>query len=49
MMGLGMGLGLRFFNRSGTTTPPSGLWILLTGLWADSGEWIDSETWNDGA
>jgi len=24
-----------------------GTWILLTGTWNDSGEWIDSETWND--
>lgn len=24
-------------------------WLLATGAWADSGEWVDAETWNDGA
>jgi len=22
-------------------------WLLLGGIWSDSGKWIDSEVWND--
>lgn len=23
-------------------------WVLSTGLWNDSGIWLDEQTWNDG-
>ena len=27
------------------TPAPTGDWVLLGGVWADTGEWIDTETW----
>lgn len=31
-----------------TPTPPvTSNWILALSVWNDSGEWIDTETWND--
>jgi hypothetical protein len=31
----------------GASTPPVSNWILALSVWNDSGEWIDTETWND--
>lgn len=32
----------------GATTPPvTSNWILATGIWDDSKEWIDTENWID--
>lgn len=28
--------------------PPSSDWILSSGSWDDGGDWVDTETWNDG-
>ena len=30
-----------------TEAPPTSNWILALASWSDSGEWIDTETWND--
>ena len=46
---LGFGIGLSFVRSSGGVVPPPPDWILITGLWADSGEWDDTAVWNDGA
>ncbi len=27
--------------------PPTGAWLLTTGFWDDTGEYIDAETWVD--
>jgi hypothetical protein len=48
-MNIGIGIGL-FGSASGESgAPPTGQWILITGLWDDAGEWDDADTWNDGA
>lgn len=31
-------------NENNNTIP----WILAAGAWNDNGQWIDSETWDDG-
>ena len=31
----------------GGTSPPTETWILATSFWADTGVWLDNETWND--
>jgi hypothetical protein len=33
-----------YFDKSGVT-----YWILKDGTWDDTGVWIDTETWDDGA
>jgi hypothetical protein len=39
-----------FMSGGGSVAePPSGLWILTSGVWSDAGEWDDVDTWNDGA
>ncbi len=30
-----------------SSTPPVSNWILALGIWEDSKEWIDTETWID--
>lgn len=48
-LALGFGIGLAFSPSQGEATPPTGQWILITGVWDDAGEWDDADTWNDGA
>lgn len=31
----------------GAKNPIAGLWILLTGAWADAGVWDDTAVWKD--
>jgi len=48
-MSLGFGLGVCFVGQSDGEVPsPTGQWILITGTWADLGQWDDIDTWNDG-
>jgi hypothetical protein len=35
-------------RKGGEPPEPTGLWLLITGSWADLGQWDDADTWNDG-
>jgi len=45
MTALGIAIGIPFKKQ--VVSAVVSAWILATGFWADSGEWIDAETWND--
>lgn len=42
-----MGAAAYSMMQLGGTPPPSGPWILATGIWDDAGTWIDTDVWID--
>jgi hypothetical protein len=35
------------FNFFSRYSPPTGVWVIETGFWEDTGSWLDNETWED--
>jgi hypothetical protein len=46
MFGFGFGLGRACLRKGGSIIV--GTWLLLAGVWNDTGTWDDAATWNDG-
>lgn len=36
-----------YSNSNMSIIPPTGVWILFTGFWEDSGAWDDNAVWID--